>query len=35
MTDPLFDTARDKEVAELENAEAQPYEEPDEGFEDA
>ena len=34
MTDPLYDTARDKEVAELENMEAQPYQEPDDGKQD-
>ena len=35
MSDPLYDNERDKELAQLENLEAQPYEEPEAGFEDA
>ena len=34
MSDPLYDNERDKEVAELENMEAQPYKEPDDGKQD-
>lgn len=34
MSDPLYDNERDKELAELENMEAQPYEEPDDGKQD-
>ena len=34
MSDPLYDTERDKELAELENMEAQPYQEPDDGKQD-
>ncbi len=33
--DDLYDDERDKELAELDNIEAQPHEEPEEGFEDA
>ena len=34
MSDPLYDNERDKELAELENMEAQPYQEPDDGKQD-
>ena len=34
MNDPLYDDDRDKELAELENVEAQPYVEPEDGKQD-
>ena len=34
MSDPLYDDERDKELAELDNIEAQEYPEPEDGKQD-